>query len=93
MWSGRLYMELRRAYVANRGFNPQEKWFENQIGFLESYLLPLARRLEDTSVFGEQVGQLFAATVEANRDQWLTQGYDVSQKIIAAGAKKFPLKK
>lgn len=46
LWSGRLYLELRRAYVANRGPDPQEKWFENQIGFLESYLLPLARRLE-----------------------------------------------
>jgi hypothetical protein len=85
-------MELRRAHVAKRGFNPEEKWFENQIGFLESYLLPLARRLEDTLVFGEQAGQIFAATVEANRDQWLTQGYEESQKIIAAGAKKYSVK-
>jgi hypothetical protein len=85
-------MELRRAYVAKRGFDPQEKWFENQIGFLESYLLPVARRLEDTGVFGEEKGQIFAATVEANRDKWLTHGYDESKRIIAAGAKKYPLK-
>ena len=86
-------MELRRAHVAKRGFDPQEKWFENQIGFLESYLLPLARRVEDTGVFGEEIGQIFAATVEANRDKWLTQGYEEAQKVIAAGAKKYSMKK
>jgi hypothetical protein len=85
-------MELRRAHVAKRGFDPQEKWFENQIGFLESYLLPAARRLEDTGVFGEEMGQIFSATVEGNRDKWLTHGYDEAQKIIAAGAKKYPMK-
>jgi hypothetical protein len=86
-------MELRRAHVAKRGFDPQEKWFENQIGFLESYLLPLARRLEDTGVFGEDTGQMFAVIVEANRDKWLTNGYEEAQKIIAAGSKKYPHKK
>jgi hypothetical protein len=85
-------MELRRAHVAKRGFDPQEKWFENQIGFLESYLLPVARRLEDTGVFGEEIGQMFTATVEANRDRWLTQGYEETQTIIAAGNKIYPSK-
>ena len=85
-------MELRRAHVAKRGFDPQEKWFENQIGFLESYLLPLARRLEDTGVFGDTTGQMFAATVEANRDRWLTNGFEEAQKIIALGKKRYPPK-
>lgn len=91
-WSGRLYMELRRAHIAKRGFDPQEKWFENQIGFLESYLLPAARRLEDTGVFGEDIGQMFAAIVEANRDKWLVQGYEEARRVIVAGAKKYPFK-
>jgi 3'5'-cyclic nucleotide phosphodiesterase len=90
LWSGRLYLELRRAHVARRGSDPQDQWFENQIGFLESYLLPVARRLEDTGVFGDAVGQMFTATVEANRDRWLTQGYEETQKIIALGNKKYP---
>ena len=85
-------MELRRAHVAKRGFDPQVKWFENQIGFLESYLLPVARRLEDTGVFGEQGGQIFAATVEANRDKWLTSGADITDKVIEEGARKYPMK-
>ena len=90
-FSNRLYLELRKAYVAKRGADPQPKWFENQIGFLESYLLPLAHKLEDTGVFGEEVGEMFALTVEANRDKWLTHGFEVSQKIIEKGAKDFSL--
>ena len=85
-------MELRRAYTADRGSDPKEKWFENQIGFLESYLLPLARRLEDTGVFGENLGQIFAATVEANRDRWFTEGYDETQRVIAQGERRYSVK-
>lgn len=89
-WSGRLYNELRKAHVDGRGPDVSRNWFENQIGFLESYLLPLARRLEDTGVFGEELGSTFPRTVEENRDRWLTEGYDISQITIEEGAKKFP---
>jgi hypothetical protein len=90
-WAGRLYMELRRAYQAKRGFDPQHRWFENQIGFLESYLLPLAHRLDDIGVFGPEVGPAFAMIVEDNRDRWLTHGYDETQKVIEEGATLYPV--
>jgi hypothetical protein len=89
IWSGRLYLELRKAFVENRGADPQARWFENQIGFLESYLLPLSRRLEDTGVFGDDIGQTFAAIVEANRDKWLVEGMDVTELIVEKGAEEF----
>lgn len=113
-WSNRLYLELRNAHVQERGPCPETKWFENQIGFLECYLLPLARRLDDTGVFGfpddeeeEEEGDdtddegskgrlaqkqnSFALIVELNRDQWLVEGYEVSQEIIQRGAEVYPL--
>jgi 3'5'-cyclic nucleotide phosphodiesterase len=89
IWSGRLYLELRKAYVEGRGVDPQTRWFENQIGFLESYLLPLARRLEDMGVFGEYTSQTFAFTVEANRDKWLIEGQEVTEAIIAKGEETY----
>lgn len=92
-FSNRLYMELRSAFVKNRGTDPENRWFENQIGFLESYLLPLAHRLDDTGVFGEKVGESFAANVIANRDKWLTDGLDISQRIVQEGAEKLPVNK
>jgi 3'5'-cyclic nucleotide phosphodiesterase len=51
LWSNRLFLELRRAFVQGRGESPQDGWFRNQIGFLEAYLLPLARKLDDTGVW------------------------------------------
>lgn len=88
-WSGRLYMELRRAYVTKRSTaDPRNRWYENQIGFLESYLLPLAERLEETGVFGE-VGMNFIEIVKNNRDQWLTEGLSVTDSIVADGDARF----
>jgi hypothetical protein len=90
-WSGRLYKELRKAFVDGRGPDVSANWFENQIGFLEAYLLPLARRLEDMGVFDAEVSAQFAKMVENNRDRWLTEGYDISQNTIEDGLKKYPL--
>lgn len=59
-WSNRLFLELKKAHKQGKGGDPKNNWFENQIGFLESYLLPLARRLEDTGVFGDVIGPVFS---------------------------------
>jgi hypothetical protein len=86
-WSGRLYMELQRAFLSGRGGDPQTRWYENQIGFLEMYLLPLAKHLDDTGVFGDSMGKIFAEAVVANRDKWLRQGLKVTREIVAAAEK------
>jgi hypothetical protein len=90
-WSGMLYMELRAAFQASRGADPEPRWFENQIGFLESYLMPLARRLEDTGIFGEVVGAQFARIVEENHDRWLTEGFEVTRKCVQEGSERYPI--
>jgi hypothetical protein len=85
-WSTRLFFELMVSYEAGRGEDPRQGWFENQITFLESYLLPLARRLHATRAFGNIVGPMFARTVEENRDHWIADGVvltaEVTQKWI-----------
>lgn len=90
-WSNRLFLELKKAHKEGRGGDPKNNWFENQIGFLESYLLPLARRLEDMGVFGDVIGPVFARLVEANRDRWMTDGLGVASNIILEGGRKFPV--
>ena len=90
-WSNRLFLELKRAHKEGRGPDPKNNWHPNQIGFLESYLLPLARRLEDTGVFGDVIGPVFARIVEANRDQWLADGLGITTDIIREGVKRFPV--
>jgi hypothetical protein len=89
-WSNRLFLEMRRAYVQGRGESPQNGWFRNQISFLEAYLLPLARKLDDTGVFGDTRGAIFAEIVEENRERWTREGMALTAGIIMAGEKDYP---
>lgn len=90
IWSNNLFLELRRAYVQGRGESPQNGWFRNQIGFLEAYLLPLARKLDDTGVFGDKRGAIFATIVENSRDRWTREGMSLTASIIMTGDKEYP---
>lgn len=90
IWSNRLFLELRKAYVEGRGESPQNGWFRNQIGFLDAYLLPLARKLDDTGVFGDEKGAIFADNVEENRERWTREGMSLTASIVMEGDKMFP---
>lgn len=85
-WSGRLFFELMNSFDDGRGEDPRQGWFRNQITFMESYMLPLARRLNEMQVFREDVGSMFGMIVEENRDRWIDEGMsktaDVTQKWI-----------
>jgi hypothetical protein len=89
-WSNRLFMELRKAYVHGRGMDPTDGWYKNQIGFLEAYLLPLARRLDDTGAFGDEQGAMFADIIHDNKDRWRRDGMSLTANIIKTGNEVFP---
>jgi hypothetical protein len=81
-WSRRLFFELKASYHEGRGDDPQNGWYDNQITFLDSYILPLARRLEDTGIFGDETGRMFADIVLDNRDKWVTDGRACTSHVI-----------
>jgi hypothetical protein len=89
-WSNRLFLELRKAYVESRGESPQNGWYSNQIGFLDAYLLPLARKLDDMGVFGDIRGAVFADNVEENRERWTREGISLTAAIVMQGEKLYP---
>lgn len=89
-WSNLLFLELKKAYVQGRGDDPQGGWFSNQIGFLDFYLLPLARKLDDTGVFGDTNGAIFAQIVVENKEKWMREGMSLTARIITEGHQKFP---
>eukprot|EP00536_Pseudo-nitzschia_multiseries_P006929 jgi/Psemu1/255775/estExt_Genewise1Plus.C_1540020 len=89
-WSDCLYMELRKAFVDHRGEDPVDGWFHNQIGFLDFYLLPLARKLDDTGAFGDTRGGVFAAIVASNRKRWIEEGMGVTTNIVERGVRYYP---
>ena len=89
-WSDRLYLELRKAFVEQKGDDPMNGWFNNQIDFLDFYLLPLARKLDDTGAFGDTRGAVFASIVEKNRTRWTTEGMSVTMKTVVKGNMEYP---
>lgn len=89
-WSCRLYMEHRKAYVENKGEDPFNGWFDNQTGFLDFYVLPLARKLDDSGSFGDTRGGIFVSLVEYNRKRWLKDGMRVTMKMVKKGNEDYP---
>jgi len=89
-WSGCLYMELRKAYVENKGDDPMNGWYDNQTGFLDFYVLPLARKLDDAGTFGDTRGGIFVSIVEQNRKRWLKEGMLSTLKIVKEGDSEYP---
>ena len=52
-WNERLYEELYNAYSEGRlDSDPTENWYKGEIGFLDFYVIPLAKKLKECGVFG-----------------------------------------
>jgi hypothetical protein len=81
-WSSKLFLEVKSAHEAGRGDDPEPGWYENQIGFLESYLIPIARRLHDTGVFGPHIGPIFEQIVMFNLERWISDGMEVTEAVV-----------
>lgn len=89
-WSGNLYLELRKAHVKNKGEDPMNGWYDNQTGFLDFYILPLARKLDDCGSFGDTRGGIFVSIVEYNRKRWVKEGMRETMKVVKKGYDDYP---
>eukprot|EP00587_Corethron_hystrix_P001943 CAMPEP_0113301108 /NCGR_PEP_ID=MMETSP0010_2-20120614/2475_1 /TAXON_ID=216773 ORGANISM="Corethron hystrix, Strain 308" /NCGR_SAMPLE_ID=MMETSP0010_2 /ASSEMBLY_ACC=CAM_ASM_000155 /LENGTH=626 /DNA_ID=CAMNT_0000154677 /DNA_START=90 /DNA_END=1967 /DNA_ORIENTATION=+ /assembly_acc=CAM_ASM_000155 len=69
-WFQRLYHENLKAYENNQGEDPSVNLFGGQIIFMDSYSIPLARRLRQCGAFDEATGQTFVNLVMENRKGW-----------------------
>lgn len=80
-WNKKLYDELWAANIANRGFDPSKNWFKGQISFLDNYVIPLGKRICESEIFGSQ-GTVFMENAIKNRDRWMVEGEQMSQKMV-----------
>lgn len=52
-WNERFFKECFKAYKQGRmASNPSQKWYEGEIGFYDFYIIPLAKKLDVSGVFG-----------------------------------------
>ena len=87
----RLSKEIQKAIDDKRSGgitdDPLSDWYNNQTGFLNFYIKPLAERIEKTGyipVSQDRQEPLLTTFIQANMDRWQTEGHDV----IAAWRRK-----
>ena len=50
---------------------------------MDVYVMPLAKRLEESGIFDQETGSLFAQCVQDNRARWLIEGRRQTDNLIA----------
>jgi len=81
-WNRRLFQELSKAYREGRGAtDPKEKWYENEIGFFDFYIIPLAKKLRECGVFGTAEREYLDYALE-NRRRWEEEGREIAKNMI-----------
>ena len=74
------------AFKAGRmSKDPAEFWYQGEMSFFDSYIIPLAKKINDCGVFGASSDE-FLMYAKENRREWELNGEDVVAELKA----KFP---
>jgi hypothetical protein len=81
----RLFEEMTNAYNSGHlAKNPADFWYEGELGFLNHYIIPLAKKLRECEIFGVSCDE-FLNYAEANLQEWEIKG----QEIVSEFSKKY----
>ena len=84
-WNGRLFQECYQAYLSGRAeADPSIGWYEGELGFFDFYVIPLAKKLKESGVFGVSSDEYLNYATQ-NRKEWEEKGKD----IVAGYTKKY----
>mmetsp|Transcript_1825 Transcript_1825/g.4566 ORF Transcript_1825/g.4566 Transcript_1825/m.4566 type:complete len:1245 (+) Transcript_1825:180-3914(+) len=81
-WNYRLYKELHTCFKKGLCSDPRTRWFQDQIGFLDHYIIPLAKR--SSVYFDEDFGRELAENAAANRELWVKHGVRATQIMVGS---------
>ena len=83
-WNARLFKEMYHAHKIGRSkLNPAVIWYKGEIGFLDNYVIPLARKLKDCGVFGVSSDE-YLNYAQQNRKLWEDKGEELVEELIAS---------
>lgn len=81
-WNERLFCEMTEAYRAGRmSTDPATFWYQGEIGFLENYVIPLAKKLKDCNVFGVSSDEYLSYAL-ANKEEWEQKGQQIVAELV-----------
>lgn len=82
-WNKKLLTEMYTAYKAGRmAKDPFSFWYRGEIGFFDNYVIPLAKKLEQCSVFGVSSDEYLNYALR-NRAEWEVKGEDLVAEMKA----------
>jgi 3'5'-cyclic nucleotide phosphodiesterase len=95
-WNRRLFCEMHAAYMNGnrRSANPADTWYEGELAFLDSYVIPLATRWKEcckvllgassssSSSFPCCDDDDFLERATANRNEWKTKGLAIVAELV-----------
>ena len=90
-WNSRLFLELYKAFMDDRGNNtkdPSEGWYKGEMGFFDFYIIPLAKKLEECGVFGVSSDEYLNYAL-GNRREWEARGQEVVENLIKEAHAKY----
>lgn len=81
-WNHRLYKEMYEAYKNGRAEkDPTETWYRAEFGFLDFYIIPLAKKLKKCGIFGSTSDEYLKNAME-NRRLWEAKGESIVQSFV-----------
>eukprot|EP00980_Cylindrotheca_fusiformis_P017448 scaffold5439_cov132-Cylindrotheca_fusiformis.AAC.7 len=80
-WNARLFFEMYKAFKVGRAAkDPSEFWYEEELGFFDFYIIPLAKKLEECGVFGVSSRE-YLNYAEQNQKEWEAKGRSVVKEL------------
>ena len=76
-WNRRLFQEALEAHMAGRmDQKPQDVWFDNELHFFDTVVLPLSKVIQANPVFGSTCDEFIEFACN-NRAEWHARGRDL----------------
>ena len=64
--------------------DPAEFWYRGEIGFLDNYVIPMAKKLKECGVFGGYADECLQYAL-GNREEWVVKGEDIVAAMRTVG--------
>ena len=82
-------MERFEAYQKGRADrNPSDSWYEEEIDFFDSYVIPLSKKLRDCGVFGPTSDENLTYA-RSNRSMWVKDGVSIVKEMLTNAEASF----
>jgi hypothetical protein len=83
-WNQRLFEERYIAFVrGSEEEDPSLSWHQSELDFFDNYVIPLARNLEESNVFGVSCDDYLSYALE-NRREWEFKGEQLVHEMVDA---------